>query len=77
MYPIFILDDVYGAYTLLVCIQFLYKMMCMGRMLFSYVSNYVPAENKTGYHLHLTHISLASFLLDIGKHVRTRSDAAY
>ena len=33
-------DDVYGAYALLVCIEFLYWTMCMGRMLFSYVSNF-------------------------------------
>ena len=34
MYPIFVLDEVYGAYAILVCIQFLYCLMCMGRMLF-------------------------------------------
>ena len=58
MYPIFILDDVYGAYALLVCIQFftgrcvrglcfslmysiLYWTICMGPMLFSYVSHFI------------------------------------
>ena len=40
MYLIFILDDVYVVYALIVCIQFLYLMMCMGRMLFSYVSQF-------------------------------------
>ena len=41
MYPILILDDVFGVNALLVCIPFLYWMMSMGRMLFSYVSNFI------------------------------------
>ena len=51
MYTIFILDDVYGAYALLVCIQILYKTVCLGPMLFSYVSYFILDDVYGAYAL--------------------------